>query len=151
METGSRARIASYAMVVAFSLLLFLAGVQLPGYVMKLLSLLPLVLTGLFAVYDYWAWRWPGLVNFARRPWLGGTWRGTLTSYRRDETTATPIKSQHDVVLTIEQTFTTIRLVLMTAESKSRSFAAEFVRHGGESPLLSPPVFRVGFICSGFS
>lgn len=34
------------------------------------------------------------------------------------------------MILTIEQTFTTVRLVLMTAESKSRSFVAKFIRHG---------------------
>ncbi|AMU74863.1 hypothetical protein [Mycobacteroides abscessus] len=136
METSNRAKITAYVMLGVVSLVLFLAGLQIPAMYMKILSSMPLMLTVAFAGYDKWIWRWPGIIAFAKRPWLGGTWRGTLTSYRVDEATGTAILSQHDVILTIEQGFTSIRLVLMTVESKSRSFAAEFVTHGTDDYTL---------------
>ncbi|WP_185746635.1 hypothetical protein [Mycolicibacter terrae] len=136
METGNRAKLTSYLMLGVISLILFLSGVQLANTWTKVLTSFPLAITVLFACFDKWIWRAPVVLSVVRRPWLGGTWRGALTSYRVDGTSGVKISSEHPVVLTVEQTFTSIRTVLMTAESKSRSLAAEFIRHGNNDYTL---------------
>ncbi|WP_244604951.1 hypothetical protein [Mycobacterium attenuatum] len=123
-------------MVGAISLILFLYGVKLPSLVPRILSALPLVITLLFAAFDRWLWHLPGIIRLVRRPWIAGTWVGDLTSYRNDPDSGDPITTNHAVVLRVEQTFTTVSAVLMTAESKSRSLAAEFVSHGAADYTL---------------
>lgn len=136
METGNRAKLTSYLMLGVISLILFLSGVHLANVWMKILTSLPLVVTLLFAGFDNWIWRAPRVLPFVRRPWLGGTWRGTLTSYRIDQESGDKISTEHAVVLIIEQTFTSVRTVFMTAESKSRSLVSEFIRHGDNDYTL---------------
>jgi SMODS-associating 2TM, beta-strand rich effector domain len=124
-------------MLGAISLILFVCGIKLPSLALRILSTLPLVITLLFAAFDRRLWHMPGILRLVRRPWMSGTWVGDLTSYRTDPDSGTPITSKHAVVFRVEQTFTSISAVLMTAESKSRSLAAEFISHGaGDYTLL---------------
>jgi len=137
VETGNRAKLTSYLMLGVISLILFLSGVHLANIWMKVLTSLPLVTTLLFALFDRWIWRAPGVLPLVGRPWLGGTWYGTLVSYGRlDAKSGKHISTEHLVVLTVEQTFTSVSAVLMTVESKSRSLAAEFIRHGNNDYTL---------------
>jgi hypothetical protein len=124
-------------MLGAISLILFVCGITLPSLALRILSALPLAITLLFAAFDRWLWHMPGILRLVRRPWMSGTWVGDLTSYRTDPDSGAPITSKHAVVFRVEQTFTSISAVLMTAESRSRSLAAEFVSHGaGDYTLL---------------
>lgn len=136
MKTDNRTKIALYLMLGATSLLLFAFGTKLPGLAPRILSALPLAITALIGFFDRWAWRWPVVRKFVHRPWIAGTWIGELTSYRRDPASDSPIISKHPVVLRIDQTFTSISVVLMTAESKSRSLAAEFTHHPNDDFTL---------------
>ncbi len=136
MSSDNRTKIALYLMQGATALLLLLFGIHLPHPVQKILSALPLVITLLVGAFDRWMWHWPGIRTFVHRPWLSGTWVGELTSYRRDPGTGAPITSKHTVVLQVAQTLTSVSAVLMTAESKSRSLAAEFTRHPNDDYTL---------------
>jgi hypothetical protein len=82
-----------------------------------------LALTSLFVFY---AWRWPifrhWLVPF---PNLNGTWEGSIQStWKNPETGEVP--GAIPVILTINQSFTTISCVMRTAEMTSRSSFADF-------------------------
>ena len=121
----------AYAVLGLYSLLLFLFGVSVPSLMTRILSFVPMLLVICFAGFDRWAWRWPIVLKFVKRPYLAGTWWGELISYRLDEDNR-KTSSTHDVVLVIQQTFTTISLTLMTAESKSRSVAPEIEKEAND-------------------
>jgi hypothetical protein len=136
VETSNRTKIVLYLMLGTTSIIFFLFGVQIPHLVPRLLSALPLLITSVVGIFDRWLWHLPLVRNFVHRPWIAGTWVGELTSYRRDPGTDAPITSKHAVVLRIDQTLTSVTAVLMTAESKSRSLAAEFTRHPNDDYTL---------------
>lgn len=132
MSPGNRAKLGAYAMVGIVSLMLFLTGTQLPSGAMRVVTAGPLVVTVLFAAYDRWIWRWPGIVRLAGRPSLVGTWYGTLTSYRPDADKKQPIITELDIALSIAQSFTSTSVTLLTSQSSSRSVTAEFIKRASE-------------------
>lgn len=81
-------------MLGAISLVLFLSGIHLSNIWMKTLTSLPLAITLLFSLFDKWIWRAPGVLLLVRRPWLGGTWRGTLISYHVEEESGNKISDR---------------------------------------------------------
>jgi hypothetical protein len=123
MDLTKRARITAYVVLSAYATLLFAFGVHAPSDVGKVASLLPLVVIGGFALYDKTLWHRGPLLRFAHRPYIAGTWVGTLKSYRRDEENQ-PVESEHPVALVIRQDFTTVSVTMLSAESKSTSSAA---------------------------
>lgn len=132
MSPGNRAKLGAYLMVGIVSLMLFITGSQLPSLVMRVVTAGPLVVTLLFAAYDRWIWRWPGIVRLAGRPSLVGTWYGTLTSYRSGVGPQQPIVTTLDIALSISQSLTTTSVALLTEQSSSRSVSAEFVSRASE-------------------
>jgi hypothetical protein len=132
MSPGNRAKLGAYLMVGIVSLMLFVTGSQLPSLVMRVVTAGPLVVTMLFATYDRWIWRWPGIVRLAGRPSLVGTWYGTLTSYRGGVDPQQPIVTTLDIALSISQSLTTTSVTLLTEQSSSRSVTAEFVSRPSE-------------------
>lgn len=132
MNPINRAKLGAYLMVGIVSLMLFITGTQMPSVAMRVISSAPLGVTILFAAYDRWIWRWPGVVRLAGRPSLVGTWHGTLTSYRFGAESRQPVETTIDVALAITQTFTSTSVRLMTAQSASRSVTADFTKRAEE-------------------
>lgn len=124
MKSSTRIKITAYAILGIYALVLFALNIHLPSLASRLLGLLPLVILGAFAVYDSWLWRRGPLLRAAKQPVLIGTWAGTLTSYRRDNA-GKPMTSQHDVIVVIRQTLTSLSIVMMTEQSRSRSSIAQ--------------------------
>lgn len=133
MSPANRAKVGAYLMVGIVALMLFVTGTQLPSLAMRFVTAGPLVVAVLFAAYDRWMWRWPGLLRVAGRPSLVGTWFGTLTSYRYDAQQNRTLETNLDIALAIVQSFTTTSVVLMTSQSSSRSVTVEFLRRAEES------------------
>lgn len=80
------------------------------------------------AVFDRWAWHWPIVRQLLARsrPDLRGTWRGSLTSSWVDPATKEPI-APLETFLVVRQTFSSLSIRLLTAESASEALAAEVV------------------------
>ena len=126
-----RIKIAAY---IAFSLISFVClinGLQLPGHWMRVISSTPIIVVGLFAVFDNWAWKWWILPKVTQRPILHGTWHGHLASTWAPDGQK-PGDNRYEAFLVITQSFTSIQILLITMESKSRSVIADIVKNGPE-------------------
>ena len=118
-------KIAAYIAVGLISAVIFLAGLQLPTLWSRVISAVPLIVSSLFAVFDKWVWKWAFVPKLVQRPVLHGTWHGHISSSWNPET-------KYEAFLAITQTFTTIQVLLITAESKSRSVIAAVVTNSSD-------------------
>jgi len=112
-----------------WSLVLLGAGIHLTSGWARVTSALPLVIVVAFAIFDNWLWRLEPIRRVTGRPLLAGTWAGELTSMQiKDgkEAVLEPIP----IYLSIRQSFLSIGVCLLSAESKSRSIAAILERNG---------------------
>ncbi len=103
------------AAALAWLTLLWLNGVSVPAATFfKPFSWVESLLLTLVIVFDRWAWRWRVL-----RPWLvstpnlNGTWKGELVSTYEES------RGPIEAYLVIRQTFSSLRIRLMTRESNS--------------------------------
>jgi len=89
-------------------------------------------------VFVKWCWRWRYLQGWLIKvPNLQGTWRGELKSNWTNPETGKTIPPV-PVVIVIRQTFSSIRVTLLTAESASYSTAADInAALGGEQLYLT--------------
>lgn len=92
-------------------------GITPPSIAMRIVLALPMVLVALFWVFGMWAWRWPIVLRLVGRPWLGGTWVGVIEAGRLDGGSS----EGATVVVRIKQTFVSVSMVMMTADSMSRT------------------------------
>jgi hypothetical protein len=108
--------------------MLLLEGTALTVTWFRPFSMVVGVLVLLLVVFDLWAWRirlfhpW-----FVARPDLRGTWRAELKSDWKDEATG-EVTGPIDVYLVFRQTFSTLSLRVLTAESTSELVAAEICK-----------------------
>ena len=127
---GGRVRLTAYIVTAAWSIVLFIAGISVPGVWSKILTAIPALVVAGFAVFDNWAWRQPKLRRFVRRPVLRGTWRGVLVSYQSltagEEERTEPIP----IFLVIDQTYLKLSISLVSEESKSLTIASFLQRTG---------------------
>lgn len=97
------------------------------------------ILLVLLAIFDLWIWKWPifrgWLVN---RPYLGGTWNVSIKSDWIDPATGNP-REPIAAYLAVRQTFSTMSMRLMTAESYGDLLTGEIAR-GADG------TFRIGAI-----
>ncbi len=124
MSSNSRVKITAYIVSGAWSVVLFLAGIPVPHTWVKVLSALPLLIVAGFAAFDNWVWQLGPIRRLVGRPLLSGTWSGTLTSLRDGETGRELEHEPIPVVIVIHQSSLTLSVLLMSAESKSRSISA---------------------------
>lgn len=109
-----------------YALVFFVYGISLPSVISRVLASLPVILVGAFALWDKFLWHAGLFIKLSRRPYVSGTWQGDLTSYRRDSEDQ-PVTSKRKIVMVIRQDLTSISLTLISAESRSRSGAAQIV------------------------
>jgi hypothetical protein len=129
MRDGRRVQIAAYLMSGLWSLVLLGAGIHIAGAWVKVVSALPLVVVVAFAVFDNWLWQIKAVRKVTGRPQLNGTWRGELTSLRDDDHGREVQHEPIPIYLVVHQTLLTIKICLLSAESKSRSIGALLERH----------------------
>ncbi|WP_217921927.1 hypothetical protein [Miltoncostaea oceani] len=120
----TRTRLVAYCAVGIYSVGLLVYGVTVPSGLARAISFLPAVLAVSFAFFEADLWRRRPFAWIIKRPYLEGTWRGTLTSYRRDAQD-TPSSSDHPIVLVVRQSFSTTVVTLLTSESRSQSRISE--------------------------
>lgn len=91
----------------------------------------------LLAIFDRWAWRWHVLHPwFVPVPDLRGMWKAELTSTWVDPETRGPV-APIEAYLVIRQTFSSIKLRLITRESESQSLAAAIVNEGPDRHTIA--------------
>ena len=136
MRQSSRARTAAYVVTFAWSIALFIAGVQVPGALSKSLAASPTVIVACFWIFDHLLWRQRPLRRLAQMPNLRGTWKGTLVSHRANDDGVVVVHPPIPVFLTVDQTYTSVSIRLFSAESSSRSFATAVQKGAGQEFTL---------------
>jgi hypothetical protein len=124
MGSSNRVRIAAYLVAGAWSIALLIVGVRLPGTTSKILGVVPTAIVALFAIFDGWLWGLGPIKRLVKRPNLNGTWKGTLTSLRADNTGQEVAHHPIPIFLVIRQSYLDLSITLLSKESRSRSIAA---------------------------
>lgn len=113
-----------------YSAIFFFAHSTLASWIKTPLSLLPIVISTGVVVYDKWLWKLPGVVKIHSRPRVYGLWAATITPSKDSHIPADGNRGPIDAYALIEQTYWTVDVSMMTAESTSRSQSAKFIKHG---------------------
>ena len=86
--------------------------------------------------FEQWAWRWKWLHPwFVGKPDIQGTWRGELVSLWRDPTTGAG-RPPIEVYLVVKQTFSSIRVRLISGESHSDCLVVSICEDAGGTQSL---------------
>lgn len=133
MKQSSRVKATAYVVTGAWSLVVLIAGLNVPGLLLNLLSALPIAIVAAFALFDYCLWAKGPIPRLVHTPDLRGLWEGTLTSTRADGSGQMIEHGPIPIFLVIDQTYLSLEICLMSAESSSRSFAEVIRRNGGNS------------------
>lgn len=117
-------RVVAVGISIAWTATLYLSGVDLAEPTRRLLAYLPTVAVILAVAFDLWLWKLPLMNRIVGRPRLDGTWRTTLTpnpeSHIPDGGNRGPVQA----LTCIEQTYWTMSVSLLTAQSRSQSTTA---------------------------
>jgi len=84
-----------------------------------------------FVIFDKWLWQYVKKINFVKTPNLNGEWNGNLKSSFDNHT------SETNATLKIFQTWTKIKILLITDQSISKSETASVVIDAPEGNYLS--------------
>lgn len=109
-------------------------GTPNPG-LLRFFSAAVFIAVGVLAVWDHWLWHlgWIQRLRGAPRD-LRGTWKGTLESFWTDPATGSPPPAK-TVYLVIQQSASTLAVVMLTNESKSKSSLATISDDGVSASL----------------
>jgi hypothetical protein len=112
---------------VVWGVALLASGTPVGAAFFKPLSTVSGALVLALSAFDLWLWRVPVLQGwFVRRPYLWGTWRVVFRSNWVDPTTGQVISPRIGYML-VRQTFSSIRMRLMTDESTSELLVDDIV------------------------
>lgn len=113
--------------------LLFLQGVDLRLSYLRPYSLVVSIVLLAFYAFDRWLWQVQPIPRLLGRPVLAGTWKGELRSDWKGEPPGEVIQPIL-AFLAIRQTYDSLTIRLLTAESFSRSQTAELQRSADGVP-----------------
>lgn len=108
----------------AYAFALYLSGTHLEQGPKQALAYLPTALSLIVVAFDLWLWKIPGVHRFVGRPRLDGAWLGTLQPHPDSQIPPGGNRGPIDTAVIIEQTYWSISVSLMTAESASLSTSA---------------------------
>ena len=95
------------------------------------------VASGAVAVFEKWGWAWPLVRNLlVKRPDLRGTWRGTLETDWNNGATSAP-RDPIACFMVVKQTWTSIQLKQLTAESTSALVTGAIARVGDDEFVVA--------------
>jgi hypothetical protein len=123
-------RIVAVGVSAAWGIVLHLSGVTVEGSTQRLLAYIPSVLVLLTVAFDLWVWKWPGVHKLVGRPRVDGTWRTTIRPHEKSRIPKNGNRGPITSAVVIEQTFWTVTVRLLTAESSSMSEVASMRAHG---------------------
>jgi hypothetical protein len=126
MVGRGRIQAAVIAAALVWAALLFFEGVDLKAAYIRPISLVVAIVVAGFYCFDRWLWRIKPLPRMLGRPLIAGTWKGELRSNWKDESgqAIPPIAA----FLLVHQTYETMFIRLVTAQSFSKSQTAQVTR-----------------------
>lgn len=135
MPSRPQLQIAIGLAALTWAVLLIINGVAVKLAWLRPYGLVVGLVTVAFVAFDKWLWRLGPIKRVAKRQVVHGTWKGRLTStWKRPEGNLEPIP----VYLVVRQTYSTVVLTFLTAESKSVSLVSALdVSAPGSCVLLS--------------
>jgi hypothetical protein len=110
-----------------YSTVLFVFGIELPGWWRFVVSFLPTLAVLGVVVWDLWVWRVPGVQRLVRRPDLRGLWMITLTPHPDSHIPAGGNRGPIPGFMEIKQSFWAVHLRLYTGQSASKSTATSWL------------------------
>ena len=122
------ARWGATVLSIVYAIALYATGVHPQAGIGKAISYVPTVISLAVVAFDKWLWRLPGIHRLVDRPRLDGTWKATLQPAPES---LIPIEGNRGTInayVMIEQTYWSISITLMTAESTSHSRGAVFTK-----------------------
>ncbi|MFL6136198.1 MAG: hypothetical protein ACJ74O_00145 [Frankiaceae bacterium] len=115
-----------------YALALYASGTHLQQGAKQGLAYLPTALSLAVVAFDLWLWKIPGVHRFVGRPRVDGTWFTILRPHPDSHIPPGGNRGPIDAAVVIEQTYWSISITLMTAESASQSTSAA-IHTNGES------------------
>lgn len=123
MPSRSQFQVAIGIAAAVWAAMLFSQGVSLDASYLRPYSFAVGAVILCFLAFEQWLWRVKPIARLVSRPVLRGTWKGQLMSSWIDPATGKQILPI-DAFLVIRQTYSTISVSLVTAESASISLVA---------------------------
>ena len=121
---------------VLWAIMLIVQGVSVSAAWLRPFSVVVGVMVLLLLAFDRWLWKWQALHPwFVSKPNLTGTWRGELVSTWKNQGVDEP-STPIEAYLVVKQTFSSIRLRLITAESHSDCLAANICDDAGGTQCI---------------
>jgi SMODS-associating 2TM, beta-strand rich effector domain len=130
MSHARTVRLTALAVVIIYSGALAVSGVSPSPHLQQSLAYLPTVVGMLVLAFERWAWRWFGVNRLFSRPDLVGTWHVTLQPSDESHIPDTRRGTRH-AFMVVQQTFWTVQLTQVSAESRSESTTATFRKTDG--------------------
>jgi hypothetical protein len=110
-----------------WALILSGLGWVIPPSFFRPLSIVAGSLSLSLLVFDGWVWAWPGIRRLVNRPDIRGTWEGVIrSSWKYPDGNGLNLGSINAYVV-VHQTYTGLRLRLLTRESQSSSITAALI------------------------
>lgn len=109
---------------VVYAVALYASGFRFDTSLRQVLAYLPVAATFAVAAFDLWIWRWPLIHRLVQRPRIDGTWLTTLTPNPDSHIPEGGNRGPINAAVLIEQTYWSVSVTLLTAESRSVSTSA---------------------------
>lgn len=117
-----------YTAVLAWTVVLYLNHEAIKSPWLHHLSTVITVVLYAVIAFDLWLWKLPCLHDwFVKRPVIDGTWRVQLRSNWQDPSLAGATVAPIEGYMVVRQTFSTLSMRLLTAESHSELVGTEIV------------------------
>ncbi len=114
-------QVVAAVVVIVFAVGIWASGDKVNVAWLRFFSAAVLVATALLALWERFVWRLAPIQRIPGVPRnIGGTWKGVLTSFWQDPDTGKPIEPK-PAYLVVRQAASSISLILLTEESRSRS------------------------------
>jgi hypothetical protein len=135
MNRGILVQVVAAIVVTVFAAGIWFTGGTLDLQWLRFFSAAVFISVTALTIWDHWAWHLPFVQKLPKVPRdLRGTWQGTLESFWIDPTTGSS-PSVKVAYLVIRQSATTISVVMLTNESRSKSSLATISDDGVSASL----------------
>ena len=117
-----------YTAVLAWTVVLYVNHQTIKAPWLRNLSIVITIVLYVVIAFDFWLWKLPFLHDwFVKRPVIDGTWKVKLRSNWKDPGAQGATLPPIEAYMVVRQTFSTLSMRLLTAESQSELVGTEIV------------------------